>query len=135
MSVQGTKISDIVLPEGFDRSKLQGTPYKATRIEEEPGFLIINKNWYFVLNSKKPELEDNLWNKYGFSLIYVPNKLICEVGHHEEMKEAENTKKRIVTVLSCCLAGGLFLSIPFLPKISFTAIYEVARSFFFSEKL
>ena len=77
-------------------STIYKTPLKVPRFDDESGRYNINKNWYIVRNDKNWRFEGPWWQKYFYSLNYVPNKCFTDPGFHEEMRNAEDTKKRLL---------------------------------------
>ena len=94
-------------------------------------YWVINKNWYIVRNDSNKRFEGPWWQKYFYSLNYVPTKSFNEPGHHEEMKQAEATKKKIMEYAALFLLGSYFFSITGMPRYLYYNLSEASKYFFF----
>lgn len=106
---------------------------KVPRFDDDSGRYYINKNWYIVRNDKNWQFEGPYWQKYFYSLNYVPNKCFLDPGFHEELRNAEDTKKKIIDYMAISLLFICTLSISGMPKYIFTHITKVSLDFFFMD--
>lgn len=80
-------------------------------IQDTSNWWNINERWFLVRNDQNPTYSGSGWGKFFYDLVYVPHKGIFEAGNHAEVKAAENTKKKIYTIVTLGGIGTILLTL------------------------